>query len=154
MLTGSESLLKMLVKLTTSTEKRLIIDKRTANKASKKREITNVWESISQFNIVASLTKMFTCKELGKIVEKQMLDVLIEQWTERDAAKLIYRNQIIGVKQFFTNRKTRACILTSKILDLLMSTELIRNAADTKNCHKRRTENNKPRDEPNTDRKG
>lgn len=68
-LTDSESLLKIMVKSTTTTKKRLIIDIRAAKEAFKNSEISSIGRIRSEENAADGLTKQKKCDAQESIME-------------------------------------------------------------------------------------
>lgn len=82
-LTDSESLFKTIVKSTTTTEKRLMIDIREAREAYGKQEISDVGWIRSEDNPADGLTKPAPCAALERLMDMGSLDTPVQQWVVR-----------------------------------------------------------------------
>lgn len=83
MLTNSDSLFKTIVKSTTTTEKRLMIDIEAARKAHSKQEISDVGWIRSEDNPAHGLTKPTPCPALEKLLDTGRADRPVQQWVVR-----------------------------------------------------------------------
>lgn len=83
MLTDSESLFKCIVKSTTTTEKRLMIDIEAARQAYGKQEISDIGWIRSEDNPADGLTKPAQGASLEKILDSGTIDVPVQQWVVR-----------------------------------------------------------------------
>lgn len=80
MLTDSESLFKSIVKSTTTTEKRLMIDLEAARQSYGTQKISDVGWIRSEDNPADGLTKPAPCKALEKLLETGRVDDPVQQW--------------------------------------------------------------------------
>ena len=83
MFTDSESLFKVIVKSTTTTEKRLMIDIKAGREAYDASEISDVGWVSSNDNPADGLTKEKRCSLLEKLLDSGRLDVVAKQWIIR-----------------------------------------------------------------------
>ena len=80
MFTDSESLFKVIVKSTTTTEKRLMIDIKAAREEYDASEISDVGWVSSDDNPADGFTKEKRCALLEKLLDSERLDVVAKQW--------------------------------------------------------------------------
>lgn len=87
MLTDSESLFKCIVKSTTTTEKRLMIDIEAGREAYGKQEISDIGWIRTDDNPADGLTKSVLCPSLERLLDTGFLDVPVQQWVVRTPLK-------------------------------------------------------------------
>lgn len=87
MRTDSESLFKTIVKSTTTTDKRLMIDIQAARESYGKQEISDIGWIRSEDNPADGLTKPTPCRALEHLLHTGSLDVNIQQWVLRTQLK-------------------------------------------------------------------
>ena len=80
MFPDSESLINVIVKSTTTTEKRLMINVKAARKAYDRAEISDVGWICSENNLADGLTKAKRCDILERVLETGPCDVQAKQW--------------------------------------------------------------------------
>lgn len=103
MLTESESLFKVIVKASTTTELRLMINIREIRDAYVRGEINKVvWISTAE-NIADGMTKMSVCEPLKNLIRTGYLDVHVQQWVIRTRT---YEQDYLEC--IFANRKSRS----------------------------------------------
>lgn len=83
MLTDSESLFKTILKSTTTTEKRLMIDMQAAREAYGKKEISDVEWIRSEENSADKLTKSVPCSALEHVMDTGKVSTQVQQWVVR-----------------------------------------------------------------------
>ena len=83
MFTDSDSLFKTIVKSTTTTEKRLMIDVEAAREAYGRQDISDVGWIRSQDNPADGLTKRGRCEPLERFLDTGYLNVPVQQWIIR-----------------------------------------------------------------------
>lgn len=84
-LTDSHSLFNVMVKSTTTTEKRLMIDIEAAREAYARGEVSNVGWVRSEDNLVDGLTKIKKCDALHELLQTGVLSRKVERWITRPA---------------------------------------------------------------------
>lgn len=95
-MTDSESLLKVIVKASKTTENKLKIDLRVTREAYEGREISDVGRTRSEGNVADGLTKRGRCKALENMLDIDKLDMNIEQWVVRKKKELARTMMILG----------------------------------------------------------
>lgn len=83
MLTDSESLFRVIIKSSITTEKKLMVDVRAAREAYHKVEIGDVGWIRSTENLVDGLKKFAKCKALTACLESRIITTSVEQWVIR-----------------------------------------------------------------------
>lgn len=83
LVTDSDSLFKVVVKSSTTTERRLMIDMLTAREAYQKREIDDMGWIRSDGNLADGLTKMNKVELIQKVMRTGKLDRIADQWVIR-----------------------------------------------------------------------
>lgn len=79
----SESLFRMLVKSSTTAEKRLVIDIRATQEPYERGEITKIGWIRSKYSVSDGRTKITQCDVLDNLMKNGTLDTQTEQWIER-----------------------------------------------------------------------
>lgn len=83
MLTDSESLFRVIIKASVTTEKRLMIDVRAAREAYQRGDISNVGWIRSAHNLADGLTKFEKNKLMVEFLESGRVTTVVEQWVIR-----------------------------------------------------------------------
>ena len=83
LVTDSESLFKVIVKSTTTTERRLMIDVKVAREAYARHDISDVGWLRSHNNPADGLTKIGKCTSLTRLLDTGVLQLEVEQWVIR-----------------------------------------------------------------------
>lgn len=83
MLTDSQSLFNVIVKASSTTERRLMIDIRATREAYMRGEISDVGWILSTDNIADAFTKLTPCKALDDLMSTGRLDLRVQQWVIR-----------------------------------------------------------------------
>lgn len=100
MLTDSESLFKVIIKASTTTERRLMIDIRATREAYVREEINDVGWISSEDNIADAMTKLSPCKSLDNLMQTGQLHMQVQQWVIRGEA------DEFGYDGIFANQET------------------------------------------------
>lgn len=85
MMIDSDSVFKVIVKNTSTTEKRLMIDIRAAREAYESQEISDVGWIRGSDNPADGLTKPGRCEALENILDRGLVNIPVQQWVVRTA---------------------------------------------------------------------
>jgi hypothetical protein len=83
LLTDSRSLYDCLVKLDTTSEKRLMIDLMCLRQSYERREITKIRWIDDEFNSVDVMTKSNSCQTLSRLIDTNIINLKTNEWVER-----------------------------------------------------------------------
>jgi hypothetical protein len=83
LLTDSRSLYDCLVKLDTTSEKRLMIDLMCLRQSYERREITEIRWIDDEFNSADIMTKGNPCQALSRLIDTNIINLKTSEWVER-----------------------------------------------------------------------
>jgi hypothetical protein len=83
LLTDSKSLLDCLIKLETTSEKRLMIDLMCLRQSYERREIAEIKWIDENINLADAMTKSKFCNALIKLIDINIIELKITEWIER-----------------------------------------------------------------------
>ncbi len=89
LLTDSRSLYDCLVKLSITSEKRLMIDLMCLRQSYKRKKITKIRWIDDSNNLVDVMTKINSCQTLDKLIDTNVIDLKISEWVERVNERII-----------------------------------------------------------------
>ncbi len=104
LLTDSKSLFDCLIKLETTSEKRLMIDLMCLRQSYERREIAKIRWIDENINLADAMTKSKFCNALIKLIDINIIELKITEWIERTTKNLddqnLWRSKSLTIKTF------------------------------------------------------
>ncbi len=95
LLTDSRSLYDCLIKLDTTSEKRLMIDLMCLRQSYERREITKIRWIDEDTNSIDAMTKINSCQALTKLIDTNIIDLRTTAWVKRMNERTTKNEEII-----------------------------------------------------------
>jgi hypothetical protein len=95
LLTDSRSLYDCLVKLDTTSEKRLMIDLMCLRQSYERREITKIRWIDEDTNSIDAMTKINSCQTLTKLIDTNIIDLRTTAWVKRMNKRTTKNEEVI-----------------------------------------------------------
>ncbi len=127
-LTDSKSLFDCLIKLETTSEKRLMIDLMCLKQSYERREIAEIRWINENINLADAMTKSKFCNALIKLIDTNIIELKITEWIERTTKHFDDQNsndQNLDDQNLDDQNLWRSKFLMIKILDDLMISIMI-----------------------------
>ena len=99
MYTDSDSVFKVIIKNSMTTERRLMTDLEAPRQAYSAREISDIGWVCSADNPADGFTKQGECVALRKLMEDGRLDVEVLQWVARPDGMRVKRDEYLDVRR-------------------------------------------------------